>query len=82
MTEIVIPGKDSPQEWIMYFDGAFSLQGAGVGMVLLAPSGEYLKYVVQMHFAQEEATNNTAEYEELLVGLSIAAELGIKKLII
>ena len=35
-----------------------------------------------MHFALEEATNNTAEYEGLLAGLRIAAELGIKKLII
>ena len=66
----------------MYFDGAFSLQGAGAGVLLVAPSGEHLKYVVQMHFTREEATNNTAEYEGLLVGLRIAAELGIKKLII
>ena len=35
-----------------------------------------------MHFAQEEATNNTTEYEGLLAGLRIAAELRIKKLII
>ena len=66
----------------MYFDGAFSLQGAGAGVLLVAPSGEHLKYVFQMHFAWEEATNNTSEYEGLLVGLRIAAELGIKKLII
>ena len=41
-----------------------------------------MKYVVQMHFAWEEATNNTAEYEGLLAGFRIAVELGIKKLII
>ena len=46
------------------------------------PSGEHLKYVVQMHFSQEEATNNRTKYEGLLAGLRIAAELGIKKLII
>ena len=80
--QIVIPGKEAPQEWIMYFDGAFSLQGGGAGVLLLAPSREHLKYVVQMHFAREEATNNTTEYEGLLAGLRIAAELGIKKLII
>ena len=51
-------------------------------MLLVSPSGEHLKYFVQMHFSREEATNNTAEYEGLLVGLRIAAELGIKKLII
>ena len=36
-TEIVIPGKESPQERIMYFDGAFSLQGVGAGVLLVAP---------------------------------------------
>ena len=51
-------------------------------MLLVAPSGEHLKYVIQMHFSREEATNNTAEYEGLLVGLRIATELGIRKLII
>ena len=35
-----------------------------------------------MHFPQEKVTNNMAEYEGLLVGLSIATELGIKKLIV
>ena len=82
VTEIVIPGKESSQEWIIYFDGAFSLQGAGAGVLLVAPSREQLKYVIQMHFAREEATNNIAEYEGLLVGLRIAAELGIKNLVI
>jgi ribonuclease HI len=80
--ETVIPGKEAPQEWIMYFDGAFSLQGAGAGVLLVAPTGEHLKYVVQMHFPWEKATNNTAEYEGLLARLRIATELGIKKLII
>ena len=51
-------------------------------MLLVAPTGEHLKYVVQMHFSREQATNNTAEYEGLLAGLRIATELGIKKLII
>jgi ribonuclease HI len=66
----------------MYFDGAFSLQGADAGVLLVAPTGEHLKYVVQMHFPREKATNNTAEYEGLLAGLRIAVELGIRKLII
>ena len=66
----------------MYFDGAFSLQGASAGVLLVAPTGEHLKYVVQMHFPKEQATNNTAEYEGLLAGLRIAADLGIKKLIV
>ena len=51
-------------------------------MLLVAPSRKHLRYVVQMHFAREEAANNTTEYEGLLAGLRIAAELGIKKLVI
>ena len=82
MPETVIPGKEAPQEWIMYFDGAFSLQGAGPGVLLVAPTGEHLKYVVQMHCPREEVTNNTTEYEGLLAGLRIVAELGIKRMII
>jgi hypothetical protein len=48
--ETTLPGKETNQEWIMYFDGAFSLQGAGAGVLLVAPTGEHLKYVIQMHF--------------------------------
>ena len=51
-------------------------------MLLVAPSGEHLKYVIQMHFPREMLTNNTAEYEGLLASLSIVADLGVKKLIV
>ena len=78
--ETTLLGKEAGRDWIMYFDGAFSLQGAGV--LLVAPTGERLKYVVQMHFPREKSMNKTAEYEELLVGLRIVANLGIRKLII
>ena len=80
--ETSLPGKETTDDWIMYFDGAFTLQGAGAGVLLIAPTGEHLKYVVQMHFPREKATNNTAEYEGLLAGLRIAIDLGIKRLII
>ena len=61
--ETTLPGKETSRNWIMYFDGAFLLQGAGAGVLLVAPTGEHLKYVVQMHFPREMSTNNTAEYE-------------------
>jgi ribonuclease HI len=80
--ETSLPGKETAKEWIMYFDGAFSLQGAGAGVLLVAPIGEHVKYVVQMHFLREKATNNIAEYEGLLTSLRIAVDLGIRKLII
>src|SRR3954467_819606 len=80
--ETIIPVKEASKEWLMYFDGALSLQGADAGVLLVAPTGEHLKYIVQMHFPREQATNNTAEYEGLLAGLRIAADLGIKMLIV
>ena len=45
--ETTIPGKETSRDWIMYFDGAFSLQGAGAGVLLVAPTGERLKYVIE-----------------------------------
>ena len=80
--ETTLPGKETSREWVMYFDGAFLLQGASVGVLLVAPTREHLKYVIQMHFPWEMSTNNTIEYEGLLAGLRIAADLRVKKLII
>ena len=44
--ETSLPGKETAEEWIMYFDGAFSLQGAGAGVLLVASTGEHLKYII------------------------------------
>ena len=43
--ETTLPGEEASRSWIMYFDGAFSLQGAGASVLLVAPIGEGLKYV-------------------------------------
>ena len=53
----------------MYFDGAFCYEGAGAGILIVSPSGEHLRYVVQLDFDQGKSSNNVAEYEGLLVGL-------------
>jgi ribonuclease HI len=42
----------------------------------MSPTGEQLKYIVQMIFGEGQATNNTTEYEGLLAGL------GIKRLVV
>ena len=80
--ETTLPDKETSRNWIMYFDRAFSLQGAGAGVLLVAPTEDHLKYVIQMHFPKGMSTNNTAQYEGLLAGLRIATDLGIKKLIV
>jgi hypothetical protein len=46
---------------------------------LIPPEGDILKYAVQLGFP---ATNNIAEYEELITGLRLAKDLGIRRLLI
>jgi ribonuclease HI len=63
----------------MYFDGSLKLQGAGAGILFIAPRGEQLKYALQISFP---ALNNAAEYEALIHGLNIVISLGIKRLMV
>jgi hypothetical protein len=60
----------------MYFDGSLKLEGAGAGILLISPTGEQLKYALQIFW---KVSNNKAEYEALLHGLRLAASLGINK---
>jgi ribonuclease HI len=63
----------------MYFDGSLNLEGAGAGVLLISPTGEQLKYVLQIFW---KVSNNEAKYEALLHGLRLAASLGIKRLLV
>jgi ribonuclease HI len=78
-TEIQMPPpKERLEHWIMYFDSALNLEGAGVSVLLISPQGEQLKYILQIHY---KASNNGAEYEALIHGLRIAVSLGIKRVL-
>jgi hypothetical protein len=66
---------DPLDHWVMYFDGPYTLKGAGAGIVLIPPEGDMLKYAIQIEFP---ATNNIAEYKGLVTGLQLAKELGIR----
>jgi ribonuclease HI len=63
----------------MYFDVSLKLKGAGAGVLLISPTGEQLKYVLQIFW---KVSNNEAEYEALLHGLRLVASLGIKRLLV
>jgi ribonuclease HI len=63
----------------MYFDGSLKLQGAGAGILFIAPRGEQLKYALQLLFP---ASNIAADYEALIHGLSIVVSLSVKKLMV
>jgi ribonuclease HI len=68
-----------PEHWVMYFDGSLNLEGASAGVLLISPTSEQLKYVLQIFW---KVSNNEAEYEALLHGLRLAASLGIKRLLV
>jgi ribonuclease HI len=79
-TEQQVPDNPETAEvWKMYFDGSLKLQGAGAGILFIAPGGEQLKYALQLLFL---ASNNAAEYEALIHGLKIAISLGIKRMMV
>jgi ribonuclease HI len=65
--------------WTLFFDGSACQQVGGAGVVLIDPSGDQVKYMVHLEF---EATNNMAEYEALIFGLSAALSLGIHQLLV
>jgi ribonuclease HI len=65
--------------WRIYFDGSLRLQGAGAGNLFITAGGEQLKYALQLLFP---ASNNVAEYEALVHGLSVAISLRIKRLMV
>jgi hypothetical protein len=37
--ESMLPGEEAPGLWVMHFDDAFNLSGAGAGAILTFPSG-------------------------------------------
>jgi ribonuclease HI len=63
--------------WTINFDGPLHLQGAGAGILVTSPKGEFFEYILQMHFP---ASDNVAKYEDLLHGLRIAIALDIHRL--
>ena len=48
-------------------------------MVLIDPNGDQLKYMVHLEF---KATNNMAEYEALIFGLTQALSVGVRQLLV
>jgi hypothetical protein len=59
----------------MYFNGSYTLKGAGAGVMLIPLEGDILKYAIQLEFP---ANNNITEYEGLATGLLLAKDLSIR----
>lgn len=63
--------------WQMYFDGACRQSGAGAGVVFVTPSEGIILYSFTLISA---VSNNSAEYEALIIGLELAMNMGLDPL--
>ena len=61
-----------PLQWKVYVDGAANQKGSGVGLVLISPEMLILEKSLRLGFS---ATNNKAEYEALLEGMSVVHKM-------
>src|SRR4051812_6142204 len=78
-TEAQTPAPlDLSNSWTMFFDGSKRQQGAGAGVVLISPKGAKFRYVLQINFSN--ASNNEAEYEELLHDMRMEKACGTTRL--
>ncbi|GJZ53076.1 reverse transcriptase domain-containing protein [Tanacetum coccineum] len=68
--------KKAPQEpCTLFMDGSSCIDGLGAGLILTRPDGAEFTYALRFQFI---TSNNEAEYEALLVGLRIAAQMGVR----
>ncbi|XP_056684259.1 uncharacterized protein [Spinacia oleracea] len=63
--------------WTLFVDGSSNFRGAGLGVVLKSPQGDMIAQAICCDF---KATNNEAEYEALIAGMTLAEELGARGL--
>ena len=61
----------------MFFDGSFTQQGSGVGVLFITPQQYSLSKAYKLLFP---CTNNIAEYEALINGMKMAIEWHVDEL--
>ena len=67
--------------WQLYFDGAASQSGFGIGILLISPQGDHIPRSVRLVFSgHHRLTNNMVEYEACITGPKTALDLGIRQL--
>nr|GFD04066.1 reverse transcriptase domain-containing protein [Tanacetum cinerariifolium] len=59
----------------LFTDGLSCVDGSGAGLILTNPEGTEFTYALRFQFA---ASNNEAEYEALIAGLRITAQMRVQ----
>ncbi|GJY97721.1 reverse transcriptase domain-containing protein [Tanacetum coccineum] len=63
------------EPWTLFTDGLSCVDGSGAGLILTSPEGKEFTYALRFQFT---ASNNEAEYEALIAGLRIVAQMGVQ----
>ncbi|GAV58100.1 RVT_3 domain-containing protein [Cephalotus follicularis] len=71
------PSESEKGMWKLSVDGSSCLTDSGAGLVLISPDGWTLEYALRFKF---KATNNEAEWEALIAGLTIAKHLEVQRI--
>ena len=66
--------KTEVKPWSLFADGASNVNGTGLELVLKSPQGDIIAHTNCCDF---KATNNKAEYEALIIGLTTAIDLKV-----
>ena len=69
--------EDVREQWVMKFDGSFTTQLGGVGVVLYHEEDKAIALSFKLEFPY---SNNTVEYEAYLTRLATALEMRVKHL--
>src|ERR1044072_7121733 len=71
------PAEHSPKMWTLFVDGSSNAKGSGAGLILLTPDEAEIEQCLKFEF---KASNNQAEYEAMIAGLTMALDLGVTNL--
>jgi ribonuclease HI len=76
-------GEEMLAPWVVQCNGAWCHKGVGISAIVTSPTGVVIRYACRLIFANDEhSTNNTTEYEALLLALRKMKALGQQTFII
>ncbi|XP_072088642.1 uncharacterized protein [Arachis hypogaea] len=70
-------GNTTPDSWKLHVDSSSNVTSGGAGVILESQNGIVIEQSVRYEFP---ISNNQAEYEALLAGLTLAKDVGAKVL--
>jgi hypothetical protein len=71
------PAEDIVTPWVVHCDGAWCDKGVGISAIVTSPAGIVIRYAAWLVFEDDvHSTNNTTEYEALLLALRKMKALG------